>query len=344
VTGRSITAQAVADLVGGRLSGNGAAVLAGAAPLDSAGPGDLSLFGSPRYLPQFRASRAGCVLMSARFADQPGGPATRIVVEDPQRALGLVMAHLLPVPAAPAGVHPSAILGRGTRLGDGVSIGAGVVVGEDCRIGDRSILGPGVILEDAVVIGPDATLGPRVVCHHHVVLGARVIVKAGAVIGGTGFGYISSASGHERIPHGGGCRLEDDVDVGANSTIDRGSVGDTVIGRGSKLDNLVHVAHNVRIGEHCLVMAGVGIAGSTRVGNRVVLAGQVGVAGHITLGDDVRVGAQSGVTGSVPAGLEVSGYPARAHREQLRALGALYRLAPLARRLERLVRERPEDA
>jgi UDP-3-O-[3-hydroxymyristoyl] glucosamine N-acyltransferase len=201
-----------------------------------------------------------------------------------------------------------------------------------------------VVLEDGVVIGPDATLGPRVVCHHHVVLGARVKVKAGAVIGGTGFGYISSASGHERIPHGGGCRLEDDVDVGANSTIDRGSVGDTVIGRGSKLDNLVHVAHNVRIGEHCLVMAGVGIAGSTRVGNRVVLAGQVGVVGHITLGDDVRVGAQSGVTGSVPAGLEVSGYPARAHREQLRAMGALYRLAPLARRLERLVRERPEDA
>ncbi len=344
MTGRSITAQAVADLVGGRLSGNGAIVLAGAAPLDSAGPGDLSFLGSPRYLPQFRASGAGCVLVPARLADQAGGPATRIVVEDPQRALGLVMAHLLPPPAALPGVHPTALLGRGTRLGEGVSVAAGVVVGEGCQIGDRTVLGPGVVLEDGVVIGPDASLGPRVVCHHHVILGARVTVKAGAVIGGTGFGYISTASGHERILHGGGCRLEDDVDVGANSTIDRGSVGDTVIGRGSKLDNLVHVAHNVRIGEHCLVMAGVGIAGSTRVGNRVVLAGQVGVVGHITLGDDVRVGAQSGVTGSVPAGLEVSGYPARAHREQLRAMGALYRLAPLARRLERLARERPEDA
>lgn len=344
MAGSSLTAQAVADLVGGRLLGNGATPLSGAAPLDSAGAGDLSFLATAKYLPQFVASQAGCVLLPPGLADQPEGPATRIVVDDPHRALAQVMAWLRPAPVTVSGVHPSAIIGTGTRLGAGVSVAAGVVIGDQCRIGDRTCLGPGVILEAGVVVGPDAVLGPRVVCHHGVVLGARVRIKAGAIVGGTGFGYISTPAGHERIPHPGGCQLGDDVDVGANTCIDRGSVGDTIIGRGTKLDNLVHIAHNVRIGEDCLLMAGVAIAGSTRIGNRVVLAGQVGVVGHITLGDEVRVGAQAGVTGSVAAGTEVSGYPARPHREHMRAVGAMYRLAPLARRLETLAHERAEDA
>jgi len=339
-----LTAQAVADLVGGRLSGNGEWRLEGVAGLEGATPGELSFLASSRYLPQFLASQAGCVLLPPALADTPGGPARRIVVDDPQRALQHLLATLHPPPRTEPGVHPSAILGTGVRLGEGVSIGPQVVVGAGCRVGDRVRLGPGVVLEEGVRVGADADLGPRVTCGHGVILGARVRVKAGAVIGGTGFGYISDPRGHHRIPHVGGCRIGDDVDVGANVCIDRGSVGETVIGRGTKIDNLVHIAHNVRIGEHCLLMAGVAIAGSARIGNRVVLAGQVGVIGHIAVGDDVRVGAQSGVIRSVEAGMEVSGFPARPHREFMRALGALYRLAPVARRLEALGRADASDA
>jgi len=334
VAGGPLTAQAVADLVGGRLRGNAGGALTGAAPLDLAGPAELSFLASSRYLEQFRTSRAGCVLMPVALADQEGAPPTRVIVDDPHQAMAIVLAHLHPRPVPVPGIHATALIGAGTMIGDRVVIGPGVVVGAGCRIGDFVELGPGVVLEDGVQVGAESVLGPRVVCHHHVSIGRRVSIKAGSVLGGIGFGYLSTTSGHRRVPHVGACRVEDDVDIGANCCIDRGSLGETVVGRGTKLDNLVHVAHNVRIGEDCLLMAGVGIAGSTRIGNRVILAGQSGAVGHITLGDDVRVGAKAGVTGSVPDGTEVSGFPARPHREFMRAMSAMYRLAPLARRLE----------
>lgn len=333
-----LTAQAVADLVGGRLLGNGAQELTGAAPLDTAGEADLSFLSGSRYLAHFVASRAGCVLVPPALADQGGGPATRIVVEHPQQALQLVVARLYPPPKREAGVHPTAVIGPGTQLGADVAIGPRVVIGTGCRLGDRVTLGAGAVLEDGVELGDDTVVGPQVTICAGTVLGSRVMVKAGAVIGGAGFGYISGAGGHRRIPHVGGCRIGDDVDVGANSCIDRGSLGDTVIGRGCKLDNLVHVAHNVRLGEDCLLMAGAMIAGSTRVGNRVVLAGQAGLIGHLEIGDDVRVAAQAGVISSLQAGEEVSGFPARPHPDFLRAVAAMYRLAPFARRLESLAR------
>lgn len=338
----ALTAQAVADLVGGRLLGNGTQGLAGVAPLESAGEGDLSFLAGPRYLAQFLTSRAGCVLVTSAFAEQAGGPATRIVVEHPQQALQAVVARLRPPAPRMAGVHPSAVIGAGSRFGADVAIGPNVVIGAGCRLGDRVTLGAGAVLEDGVIVGDDTVIGPQVTLCTAVVLGKRVVVKPGAVIGGTGFGYISGAMGHQRIPHVGGCQIGDDVDIGANSCIDRGSIGDTVIGRGSKLDNLVHVAHNVRLGEDCLLMAGAMIAGSTRVGNRVILAGQAGMIGHLEIGDDVRVAAQTGVISSLAAGQEVSGFPARPHREFMRAVGAMYRLAPFARRLEALARGGPD--
>lgn len=339
-----MTAQAVADLVGGRLSGNGATPLTGVAALAAAGPADLSYLTSRRYLPEFSVSRAGCVLLPPGLADAGGGPATRVLVADPQRAMAAVIHRLLPETAARPGVHPTAIIGAGARLAEGVEVGALAVVGEAAAIGQGTRIGPGAVIEAGAEIGEDCRIGARVVIGSAARLGHRVRVKSGAVIGGVGFGYLSGPAGHEPMPHVGGCLIADDVDIGANACVDRGSVGNTVIGRGSKLDNLVHVAHNVRIGEDCLLMAGVMIAGSTRIGNRVVLAGQAGVVGHVELGDDVRVGAQSGVTGSVAAGEEVSGFPARQHRAHMRAQGALYRLAPVARALERLVRTRDEDA
>jgi UDP-3-O-[3-hydroxymyristoyl] glucosamine N-acyltransferase len=176
-----------------------------------------------------------------------------------------------------------------------------------------------------------------VVCYPGSTIGSRVVLKAGAVIGGDGFGYLSGAAGHSRIPHVGGCIIEDEVEIGSNSCVDRGSVDDTVVGRGCKLDNLVHVGHNVRLGERCLVMAGVGIAGSTRIGNDVILAGHVGVTDHLVIGERARVAAKSAVFGDIPAGASFSGHPARPHRQFLRAQAALYRVAPIITALERLV-------
>jgi UDP-3-O-[3-hydroxymyristoyl] glucosamine N-acyltransferase len=195
-----------------------------------------------------------------------------------------------------------------------------------------------------VVVGDDAILGAGVVCYAGSRIGSRAVLKAGAVIGGDGFGYLSDGKGHTRIPHVGGCILEDDVEVGSNTCIDRGSIDDTVVGRGTKLDNLVQVGHNVRIGERCLIMAGVGIAGSTRIGNDAILAGHVGVTDHLIIGDRARIAAKSAIFGDVPAGASFSGHPARPHRQFLRAQAAMYRLAPIVDELEELVPERARRA
>jgi UDP-3-O-[3-hydroxymyristoyl] glucosamine N-acyltransferase len=213
-------------------------------------------------------------------------------------------------------------------------LGKGVRLGNRCQIAHHASIGDGVVLGDDVIVGPGA------VCYSGSRLGNRVVLKAGAVIGGPGFGYLSDGRGHTRIPHIGSCILEDDVEVGSNTCIDRGSIDDTVVGCGTKLDNLVQVGHNVRIGQRCLIMAGVGIAGSTRVGNDAILAGHVGVTDHLVIGDRARIAAKSAIFGDVPAGASFSGHPARPHRQFLRAQAAMYRLAPIVDELEELVPER----
>jgi UDP-3-O-[3-hydroxymyristoyl] glucosamine N-acyltransferase len=337
VTVASLTAQAVADLVGGRLLGDGSVCIKGIRPLDRAAPDMLSFATSSRYAADLTSSKAGAVLVPEALANGPGGPRTRIVVPDPYSALVRVIHELFPEKTFPAGVDPTARIGAASVLGNQVSIGPYVVIGEAVQLGNRVRLGGHVSLGDGVVIGDDAVLGPGVVCYSGVRLGARVIIKAGAVIGGDGFGYLSSAAGHARIPHVGGCILGDDVEVGSNTCIDRGSIDDTVVGRGTKLDNLVQVGHNVRIGERCLIMAGVGIAGSTHIGNDAILAGHVGVTDHLVIGDRARIAAKSAIFGDVPPGASFSGHPARPHRQFLRAQAAMYRLAPIVDELEQLV-------
>lgn len=337
-----LTAGRIAELVGGRLVGAGELVVDGVASLEEAGPSHLSFLSGGRYLEAFRVSQAGLVLVGPAQADA-AGPATRVVVADPKAALATVLGLLAPDAAPRPGVDPTARLGHGVELAEGVSIGPGAVLGDRVRLGPRVVIGPGVVLEEEVAIGADSVLGPRVVCGPRTRLGARVVVKAGAVLGTIGFGYHSGPDGHARIPHAGRCVVEDDVHVGANSCIDRGSVGDTVVGAGTKIDNLVQIGHNVRIGRHCLIMAGVGIAGSSRIGDGVVLAGQVGVAGHLTIGDRVRAAAQAGIIGDIPAGTDVTGFPARANREFLRSQAVLYRLVPLVKDLEALVQARRAD-
>jgi UDP-3-O-[3-hydroxymyristoyl] glucosamine N-acyltransferase len=195
----------------------------------------------------------------------------------------------------------------------------------------------GAVIGAGVAVGDDTTIYPHVTCYPGTVVGARVILHAGARLGVDGFGYVSGPAGNEKIPHVGQCIIGDDVEIGANTTIDRGSVDDTVIGAGTKIDNLVHIAHNCRIGARCLIMGQVGLAGSVRVEDGAILAGQVGVGGHLTVGAGAQVGGQGGVIGDIPAGAVVSGYPARPHREAMRATAALFRLAQIVDELEALV-------
>jgi UDP-3-O-[3-hydroxymyristoyl] glucosamine N-acyltransferase len=340
VTTGSLTAQAVADLVGGRLLGDGAVRISTVGPLDKAGPDALSFAVSGRYASGLGTSRAGAVLVPEELSTGDSGARARIVVADPYAALVRVVRALFPEEPLAAGIDPTARLGAGTELGADVSVGPFVVLGRNVRVGARSRLAQHVTLDDGVTVGEDTVIGPGAVCYRGSQIGGKVVLKAGAIIGGEGFGYLSDRTGHHRIPHVGGCILGDEVEVGSHSCIDRGSIDDTVVGRGTKIDNLVQVGHNVHIGERCLIMAGVGIAGSTRIGNDVILAGHVGVTDHLVIGDRARIAAKSAIFGDVPPGASFSGHPARPHRQFLRAQAAMYRLAPIVDELERLVPER----
>jgi UDP-3-O-[3-hydroxymyristoyl] glucosamine N-acyltransferase len=223
-------------------------------------------------------------------------------------------------------------LGAEVSVGPFAVIEAGAVLGDRVRIGPHSVVGAGSKL------GVDTLLHPHVTLYPGTVLGERCIVHSGARLGSDGFGYAWTGTEHRKVPQVGGCRLGDDVEIGANTTIDRGSIGDTRVGQGTKIDNLVQLGHNVRVGERAILISQVGIAGSTTVGDGAVLGGQVGVGGHLEIGAGARVGAQAGVTGDVPAGETVSGYPARPHRLALRAQAVTLRLPEILRRLRRLER------
>ncbi len=332
-----LSAADVAALVGGALVGDAAVRITGVAPLDRAGPGDLTFLAASRYVPYFHASRAGAVLLTGDHRGLEPGPATRIVVDDPHRAMLAVVQVLYPAPRPEAAVHPTAVIGAGARLGRDFSAGPYAVVGAGARLGDRVQLMAGAVVGDGVQIGDDVVLYPRVVCYAGTIVGSRVILHAGVVLGSDGFGYVPGKAGHQKIPHVGRCVIGDDVEIGANTTIDRGSVDDTVVGPGTKIDNLVQVGHNCRIGARCLLMAQVGLAGSTHLEDDVILAGQVGVAGHLTVGRGARVAAQSGVMNDIPAEATWFGYPATGHHEMMRTIAATRRLAKMLGDLEDLV-------
>lgn len=334
-----ITVAEVARIAGGEVvRGDGARLLRGVKPLDEAGPGELSFVDGARYQARLRGSRAGAVLVGGGdLAALPEGTAA-VRVDDPRTALVRVLEVLHPAAEEAPGVHPSAVVEpgaeiapsavvdpfavvrAGARIGAGARVGAHTVVGRGCSVGDGTVLHPHVTLYD----------GTRV--------GARCVVHGGARLGADGFGFVPEAGGLRKVPQVGGCVIGDDVEVGANTTIDRGSIGDTVVGDGTKIDNLVQIGHNCRLGRHVIVVSQVGISGSTRVGDGAVLGGQAGVQGHIEIGAGARVGAQAGVTASVAAGATVSGYPARPHREALRAQAALFGLPKLVERLRALER------
>lgn len=334
---RALTAESIAAAVGGRLVGDPQATVTEVAPLDRAKSHQLTFLAAARYAPLLAAADAGIVLVTPALADSPGPARARVVVEEPHDAMVSLLDVLYPRAVHVPGIHPTAVLGRGVSLGDRISIGPYVVLGHGARIGEGTVLHAHAVVGEGVSIGAESEILDHVTLYAGAVVGDRVRIHSGARIGSDGFGYVFRDGAHHKIPHVGRCVIESDVEIGANTTIDRGSIDDTIIGTGTRIDNLVHIAHNVRVGRLCLIMAQVGVAGSVRLGDGCILAGQVGVSGHHTIGAGARLAAQAGVFGDIPAGETWSGYPARPHREALRAQAALFKLPALMRAIERLI-------
>ena len=324
----------LAEAIDARLEGDPAVTIRGIARLEDAGPEDLSFLANPRYLDVARRSGAGAVVAGEEYrADGQN------VLRSGNPYLSFARAVELISPGAPhrPGIHPSAVVDPSARVPASAEIGPLAVIGAGARLGENVIIGAAAIVGEGVAIGDATRLFPRVTVHEGTRIGARCVVQSGAVLGSDGFGYAPDERGRlHHVPQRGGLSIGDDVEIGANVTVDRGSAGDTVIGEGTKIDNLVQVGHNVVIGRNTVMVAQVGIAGSTRIGDHVQLGGQAGIQGHIQIGDGSRIGGQAGVIGDVPAGAEVSGYPARSHREQMRAYALFARLPEMFQRIKAL--------
>ncbi len=330
----AFTLGELARVIGARLEGDPDIIVDGVAGLDEAGPSDLSFLVNPRYREAALHSSAGA-LVAGSDERIDGRPILRS--DNPYLAFARAVEVLSPAEAPAAGVHPTALVDPSAEIPPDAAIGAFAVVGEGSQLGAGATVGIGTVIEPGVTIGPGTRIFPRVTIHRGTRIGARCVVQSGSVLGSDGFGYATDHAGtHHPVPQRGGLDIGDDVDIGANVTIDRGSIGDTVIGPGTKIDNLVHIAHNVRIGRNAIIVAQVGIAGSTRIGDYVVIAGQAGLVGHLNVGDRAKIGAQAGVIGDVEAGTEVSGYPARPHREGMKIQALLRRLPELFERLKAL--------
>ena len=330
----------LAEVLQARLDGDPGRVVTGVAPLESAGPDQISFLTDLRYRGAADTSRAGAFLVPRDVRDLP---APTLGCDAPQQALIQLLRLFHPPVPTPAGVDRTAVVAPEARIDPSAS------VGPLCVVESGAVIGPGARLHALVYVGPGVEIGDDTVVHPHVSLrdgvrvGRRVIIHSGAVLGADGFGFAFDGTAHRKIPQVGGVLIEDDVEIGANTTIDRATFGDTIVGRWTKIDNLVQIGHNVVVGEHSLLVAQVGISGSSRLGRGVVLAGQVGVADHVTIGDGVIAGARSGIGASLAAGEKVLGAPARPIGQAKRIMIAegrlpemLHRVRALEQKLERL--------
>jgi UDP-3-O-[3-hydroxymyristoyl] glucosamine N-acyltransferase len=332
------TAGEVARQVGARVVGDEALRLARLAPIETAGPDDLAFVANPKYLGHLATTGAGAVIVGPAHLPADPGRRTWLVADDAYAAFARALSVFHPAPRPPAGVHPSAVVDPTAVLGDGVAIGPLCVVGPGARVGAGAWLVGQVHLGRDVEVGDASTLHPHVVVYPGCRIGCRVIVHGGSVIGADGFGFARTPAGAIKVPQVGRVVVEDDVEIGANCAIDRATLGETRIGRGAKIDNLVQIAHNVQVGDGSVIVAQAGISGSTTLGRGVTIAGQAGVVGHVALGDGVVVTAQTGVSSDVPPGAVVSGSPHRPHNEWRRIMGALGDLLALRQRVRALER------
>ncbi|MFQ5599519.1 MAG: UDP-3-O-(3-hydroxymyristoyl)glucosamine N-acyltransferase [Candidatus Krumholzibacteriia bacterium] len=330
----------IADMVGGELVGTQNPWITGVSGIREAEEGDLTFLSKGRYRAALKHSRATAVLVG--HSEKVERPALR--VDDPAVAFMIVVRRFAAAVRLthPPTIHPTAILEDSVRLGRDVSIGAHVVIEGHVEIADRTTILPGTVILRNSRIGSECMIYPNVTIRESTEIGDRVILHAGAVIGSDGFGFVSDGAAVHKVPHIGRVVLEDDVEVGANTCIDRATTGTTRVRRGTKIDNLVQIAHNVKIGEYSILCGQAGISGSTEIGNRVKIAGQAGTVGHIEIGDGATIGAKSGVSKSIPSGTTVSGFPAQHHARELRERAAVSRL-PRFLQVVRELRRRVEE-
>ena len=328
-------AAEIAELVGGTVQGDGSVLLTGFASAGLAKPGDLTFAENDIYFQRAEQSPAAGILVDGDFKS-----ANKVIIRVPQARIGFAKALniFFPPPVFQPGIHPSAVIAASAKVDPSAHIGPHCIVGENVKIGPKAVLQGLNFVGDSSVIGEESILYPNVTVYSKSQLGKRVSVHSGTIIGSDGFGYVLDNGAHRKIAQVGYVILQDDVEVGSNVTIDRGALGPTIIGRGTKIDNLVQIAHNVSIGEHSLVVAQTGIAGSTRLGSYVTVAGQVGIAGHLKIGNKATISAQSGVMHDIPEGQKWFGTPAQPDRKMKRQLLAMHQLPDLLRRVAELER------
>jgi UDP-3-O-[3-hydroxymyristoyl] glucosamine N-acyltransferase len=325
----------LAKLIGATLVGDAHQSVRQVRGLDEAGPGDLTFIANAKYLGKLQSTRASAVIVAPGVSsDRPD--LTLLVCRNPYLAFARILTYLQGAPAPVQGVLPGAFVHPDAELHPQVTVHPGCHVGPGAKVGRGSILHSGVVLYAGAEVGEDCLLHASVIVREGCRLGNRVIVQPGAVIGADGFGFAPDGPRYVKIPQVGHVVIEDDVEIGANSCIDRATLGVTRIGRGTKIDNLVQIAHNVVIGEDTVIVSQVGIAGSTEVGNHCTFGGQVAVVGHIKIGDNVMIGAQSGVSNSIAAGQVMSGTPVMPHREWLKAATTFPKLPEMRKELNRL--------
>jgi len=325
----------IAAQIQARLEGPGDTEITSVATLPDAGPSEISFLTKNRYADQAAACRAAAIIVPDDFNGEL--KAARLYVKDVNDALAQILVLFGPRDVKPpSGVHPSADIAEGAVLGKDVSVGACVVIGAGVTVGDGSTISAGCILESNIRMGNNCFLAPNVVIRCGCVLGNQVIIHANSTIGTDGFGYRLVEGQHRKIPHIGIVVIEDDVEIGANCCVDRAKIGKTIVGRGSKIDNLVQIAHNVRIGQHCILVSQTGIAGSSQLGDYVVLGGQVGVADHVKLGDGVMAAAQCGIMSDVDPGAKIVGMPHRPFRAFFREQSLVHKLPEMVKEIKQL--------
>jgi UDP-3-O-[3-hydroxymyristoyl] glucosamine N-acyltransferase len=333
----------LADRIGGLISGDSGIEITGVSGLKDARAGDITFLSAKINVNDAVRTAASALIVNPAMKElvsrEKDTPITMLVVDHPQLAFAKALEIFNPNPYVSAGISDRAVIGKNISTGDDVSIYPLAYICDNVSLGARVTISSGVYIGEGVTIGDDSIIDPNVTIREKTRIGKKVIIHSGTVIGSDGFGYVLEKGTHHKIPQTGGVIIEDDVEIGANVTVDRATIGDTVIGKGTKIDNLVQIGHNVKIGTNCIIVSQVGISGSVEIGDGVVLAGQVGIRDHVKIGNGAIVGSQSGIGSNVPDGQVFSGSPAIPHKTWLRAQSIYAKLPEYIRRLQGIERK-----